>query len=529
MHRIHPPLARIAALLFALALAACGDGGIGPTPGSVTVSPTSLLMGVGHQEPLTATALDDAGNPMPNARFVWRSSDEAVAEVSADGVVRALAAGEAEIIAESRGRRGTARVTVQGGSTGPADFVWSEWTPRAVDPAVHDSATLVVQTTGAVGSAAIVRGSTTVADLKSAGNGRWTVRMAVPDLVRGYQQGLGHNFVGHLRLNGDAAGGWIVSMNVRDAAMPNVPVQALAADAQASTRVFNLRWDDVYLGRTVPKPVVRRLYEYFPDDYDWVAAVQPVSSPDNRFFVHVRNDVRGIGVNLLDNGADWGSARRLKGTIQFPLDSYFDLAETAAPHEIGHQWMAFLRQESSLQPGVPHWPISTLAYGIMGFTAGGAGAAFRYRLEPLGNGDYRMAQAPQAREFNDMELYLMGLAPASEVGKHVVFINQNQLDQLRPDGVLRGPVREVTAADVIALYGPREPAYPQSQTSFRLATIVLSRGRLLTPPEMAFFDHMAARGEAATELPYETGLLRGVTKPFGPATRGRATLSTKLR
>ena len=45
---------------------------------------------------------------------------------------------------------------------------------------------------------------------------------------------------------------------------------------------------------------------------------------------------------------------------------------------------------------------------------------------------------------------------------------------------------------------------------------------------MAFFDYMAARGEAINELPYTLGLASGVTKPFYLATRGLATLSTTM-
>ena len=45
---------------------------------------------------------------------------------------------------------------------------------------------------------------------------------------------------------------------------------------------------------------------------------------------------------------------------------------------------------------------------------------------------------------------------------------------------------------------------------------------------MAFFDYMAARGEATNELPYTLGLASGVTKPFYLATQGLGTLSTTM-
>jgi hypothetical protein len=42
---------------------------------------------------------------------------------------------------------------------------------------------------------------------------------------------------------------------------------------------------------------------------------------------------------------------------------------------------------------------------------------------------------------------------------------------------------------------------------------------------MAFFDYMAARGEAKTELNYSSGLVSGKTLPFYLACGGRAILS----
>ncbi len=58
---------------------------------------------------------------------------------------------------------------------------------------------------------------------------------------------------------------------------------------------------------------------------------------------------------------------------------------------------------------------------------------------------------------------------------------------------------------------------------------MLSRGSLLTADELAFFDAMAARGSAETELPYTSGFSRGTTLPFYLATGGRARLDMRIR
>jgi hypothetical protein len=45
---------------------------------------------------------------------------------------------------------------------------------------------------------------------------------------------------------------------------------------------------------------------------------------------------------------------------------------------------------------------------------------------------------------------------------------------------------------------------------------------------MAFFDFLAARGEATTPLHYTSGLASGTTLPFVLATNGRGHLSTGI-
>jgi hypothetical protein len=64
---------------------------------------------------------------------------------------------------------------------------------------------------------------------------------------------------------------------------------------------------------------------------------------------------------------------------------------------------------------------------------------------------------------------------------------------------------------------------------FRLGVVVVSAGGLLTPHEMAFFDAMVARAEAATEVPGSEGFSRYNMRSFQLATGGRARLDTRVR
>ncbi|HEX6558322.1 MAG TPA: hypothetical protein VF021_02650, partial [Longimicrobiales bacterium] len=212
------------------------------------------------------------------------------------------------------------------------------------------------------------------------------------------------------------------------------------------------------------------------------------------------------------------------------LDNFFDLAETSNIHDIAHRWMNYLRQ-SSIVSSRHHWPLSDLAYGMMGWDdpQSNTPVSFPYEVTAQADGTYHLKFIETARTFNDLELYLMGLIPSDSVRPHVVFQNQDQRAQLKDNGVLQGPVDSVTIARVLSTEGVRLPAAGVAPRQFKGATIVLSRGGLLSRDEMAFYELMAARGEQPSPVSYFTGFSRGITLPFSLATTGRATLTTSVR
>ncbi len=79
---------------------------------NVVVTPASATLGVGETVQLTATPTDASGNPLSGRQVTWESSDPAVANVSAAGVVAGGAAGSATITAVSEGVSGSAEITV---------------------------------------------------------------------------------------------------------------------------------------------------------------------------------------------------------------------------------------------------------------------------------------------------------------------------------------------------------------------------------------------------------------------------------
>jgi WD40 repeat protein len=89
----------IATMALAAFAGACGsDEPASPTAqGTLVVTPARLVLGQGISRRLSAALLDDAGEPLPGAEFAFISSDPSLAEVTPDGLVSYVGAGEAEI------------------------------------------------------------------------------------------------------------------------------------------------------------------------------------------------------------------------------------------------------------------------------------------------------------------------------------------------------------------------------------------------------------------------------------------------
>jgi hypothetical protein len=526
-------------------LMACGGGGGGDSPPGTTQPPPQTPATTVPLSPATPVVIVGATQQFSppsswgSAGAQWRVNDVAggdatVGTISSAGVYTAPAfvptTNPVKVSAVRGSEIGVADVTV---SPASLTLEWTAWQPRVINASGSETVTLIARRTTDVTSVVYQPMTGTAVTLTSAGNGIFQMTTQSSGLLSGYATGDLHRVIGFLdsfvgstrreRLN--------LAVNVRDATVPDVVVSPISATAQRSPYVLNLRFDSLFTaaGNTAPFTAVRNALAIIGDNTEFIAVVQQVSSTNNRNFVGIRNTIQGLGVSRFDNGAAVGSAARLEGLINYPIDSYFDLGERAGIHELGHRWINFSRH-ASLATGRPHWPLSDIASGIMGFSIppSGQGGNFDFTMTPTGGGDYLLGNSTAVPSFNNLELYLMGLAPASEVGSWVVFTNQSQLDQLHSGGVLRGPTTTVTVDQLIAADGERVPAYGAAPTTFREVAVVLSTGRLLTAQEMAFFDLMAARGEARTPLRYVAGFASGTSNPFFVATKGRGQLVTRL-
>ncbi|HKS07210.1 MAG TPA: hypothetical protein VJR92_12955 [Gemmatimonadaceae bacterium] len=171
----------------------------------------------------------------------------------------------------------------------------------------------------------------------------------------------------------------------------------------------------------------------------------------------------------------------------------YNMAVAQIGHELAHRWSTRTRaivkgdtielrgpHDPWGMSGATHWPQSvstpvpypysrTVEASIMG------GANWK------DNGDGTFTQMASgtmnpASGFSYLELYLMGLLPASSVPDFVVLRNQRNVGRT-PEGnnIVAAEKRTVTIQDVIAHNGPRVPSFENSPKTFNTAMVVVTR------------------------------------------------------
>lgn len=320
---------------------------------------------------------------------------------------------------------------------------------------------------------------------------------------------------------------------------PDIPVYEIFStdgDMRYTNQLVNIVEPGFYSGVDLNYDayplIAQRFYRYFGDDYDFLHIVATPKFFANRFHFQVRNDVTGIGLDIFDNSLLYGSFGRLQGISVFPNTSFYDGAGEGVQHELAHQWINFLNN-TPFGAAVPHWPLSSAASGIMGWSLPGssAGGEFPCLLEKEGD-QVRLNPRNEPPQFTDIDLYLMGLLPADAVGTQLVFADQgfdafNQILSSCDGSLYERELLEVEVESVLSAYGARIPEASAPQT-FRIATIVVSRDEPLSADELDYYSYFTERAMLEHEVLYREAFGRGFAKPFFITTRGMARLDTRL-
>ena len=326
---------------------------------------------------------------------------------------------------------------------------------------------------------------------------------------------LGH--VAHSR-DFDAASTWR-SANVQIPRLPlNLPpsrVHRINAEAQYSSHVVNLvvpsladplvanGWYDLGL-------VARKFYAYFGDDYQTIAVVPGFfagfSVPSHH--ATVKNGIEGIGKPVMDDTREYGSDGRLRSLHYYNAPSYG--ADYVVLHETAHQWWDF-------------WDWNGVT-GIENVTDGIHGPRLMYpspgrydRIVRTENG-WKCEPPPRSDWVrylkNPMTRYKMGYIGPEDVPE--MFVWEDQSRRCPQPGA---PYRMVRINDFIARHGARRG--PVEGASWRMATVVVTRDRLLSEEMMSAYNFIAARLAALTGY--------GQVPSFFEATDGRMRLHTHLQ
>jgi hypothetical protein len=199
------------------------------------------------------------------------------------------------------------------------------------------------------------------------------------------------------------------------------------------------------------------------------------------FEINVRNDVRGIGQDVIDHGGEWGSPARLESVVFMDtIDAYLEHdGFEILGHEVGHRWLTRLRFRDPrgsghglLGRGLVHWSF---------FLDSDASVMEGNEIEDRGGG--RFETVDFARGFSPLDQYVMGFRAPEEVPP---FFFVERADDFRPNRSFRfstapeagvtftGVRRDVRIEDVIAELGPRVPDHTRAPRLLRQAFVLVS-------------------------------------------------------
>jgi Tol biopolymer transport system component/subtilase family serine protease/fibronectin type 3 domain-containing protein len=213
------------------------------------------------------------------------------------------------------------------------------------------------------------------------------------------------------------------------------------------------------------------------------------------FYHPIRNDIQGIGYNIVDHTTLYGSDGKLLGTIDAgplsnldtnPYDPMFSWTMEFLSHELLHRWAAFVNFDKDV----------IVSDELLGAGHQGMRSHWSYKFNSFGsvlygnywqdNGDGTFTSLPGYKYYGPLDMYLMGLYDKSEVPPMLLIENPDINREFKPDvGVtISGTPRYVTIDDIIAAEGNRIPNVANSKKKFRVAAVLLTRPNTVTSAEI---------------------------------------------
>lgn len=418
-------------------------------------------------------------------------------------------------------------------------YRYARWTPGAIYPDGKTKTSLEVWTSGNIKSI-LLSGKYALNDNgvngdKKAGDGIWTY------------QGYTRSFMGTELIPGASVTGTEIEITPTGGSVKKYSMPSLGIAKKAKNRVkkagpdaYYNKWaafiidkDGKLLDGKLPlcdvkcgkgnQEVFKRFYKYFPDIFDFLIVMPsvPIYRPNDLaenvpYFVQVRNNIKGIGIDTIDRGAEFGSAKKLKGIIyhSFGYGAILD-------HEIGHNWSAWIGDSLGFTGYDSNYHETYGRHYTQYSNLVGQMAAYpQLKLENNGDGTYKATEMWDQKtdnKYSPLTLYCMGLIPASQVPPVMILRNKNYPNFNR---IPKSEFDIITINDIIAANGPRVPAWPNTQKTFRVGLVVVLDYKP-TKAESDFFAAIPQYFKSKDKGDY-------YLTPFRQATGGRGKLNTRM-
>ena len=275
--------------------------------------------------------------------------------------------------------------------------------------------------------------------------------------------------------------------------------------------------------------VAKKFYATHPDNYDQILLWTDKSVIRDAFAyeVTVANEISGIGVDIYDLSHDYGSATgRLRSFVMMdaitkypgdPTTKFLGENNTLSVlgQEVGHRWLAFVEfrdhtgvtSDALLGRDLAHWSF---------FFNSEASVMEGNEIEDLGGSQFKTTDA--VKRYSHLDLYLMGLIPASSV-PNMFYVESptgghQPADPPQIGVTFTGTRRDFPIGDILAVNGPRSPSSQDAPKTHRQAFVyVASSGTTADPAQVAKIDNIRKQWTAF----------------FQQATDGRMTAITTLK
>lgn len=234
-----------------------------------------------------------------------------------------------------------------------------------------------------------------------------------------------------------------------------------------------VEYDKFISGEGNLKMISTKIYQYLKDDFDFMIILSiEETHPEDLFYgrsTSVQNLIQGLGTGLFDLSTSYGSSGKLKSMIYMPRSEYVKSGPFL--HEIAHTWAnkGFLPSTFN-----GHWGYASAAGQLGGFDEVIDNEDGTYQGKLKGeNGFGKFANGGNSIVYGNLELYLMGLIPSTELEPVMVAVNAVDINT---NGLFSADSIEIHSPGMmISSKGVRNPSFDVSQKAFTALAIVISK------------------------------------------------------